>query len=104
MLIGSIPCAYSKGKYANLISELLAKQNVMNASNLKDSTVSNESCILSNLILFDRDEDYVSVFLSQLNYVGILDETFSIKSGKLLILFLSLFRSLDFNILFMHYS
>ncbi len=75
-LIGLIPCAYSKGKYADLISQLLTKLNIMS----RNSSVDN--CIISNVILMDRDEDYVSVLLSQLNYVGILDETFSIKSGN----------------------
>lgn len=34
-----------------------------------------------DLLVFDREEDYASLFLSQLNYSGIVDETFNIKSG-----------------------
>ncbi len=79
-LIGLIPCAYSKGKYADLISQLLNKFNVMSQNSSVDFSADNS--MISNVILMDRDEDYVSVLLSQLNYIGILDETFSIKSGN----------------------
>lgn len=37
----------------------------------------------TDLYLIDRDSDYASVLLSQLNYEGILDETFSICCNKL---------------------
>jgi hypothetical protein len=42
------------------------------------------SCI-TDLIAVDRDVDFVSLLLSQLNYEGVLDETFGIENGMLLI-------------------
>lgn len=76
-LIGPFGSAYAKGKYSNLVSDLLTRSQTKCEEN---PIISNG--MISNLILVDRDEDYVSLMLSQLNYVGVIDETFSIKSGK----------------------
>ena len=87
-LIGRIPNAYSKGDFANIVSDMLFKANT--SSNSNHSLISNEESIISNLIIFDRSEDYVSVLLSQLNYIGVIDEMFSIKSGKIIKIFIVL--------------
>lgn len=52
----------------------------MNAMFNDDATKSFES-VVSDLMIFDRDTDYASALLSQLNYEGLLDEAFGIKHG-----------------------
>ena len=79
-LIGLIPSAYTKGKNADLVSQLISSQRVTDHSSKDNTIVSNG--IISDLIIVDRDEDYVSLLLSQLNYSGIIDEMFSIKCGE----------------------
>lgn len=37
---------------------------------------------IGNVIMIDRDVDYTSVLLSQLNYEGLLDETFGLTCSK----------------------
>lgn len=34
---------------------------------------------ISNMLIVDRDIDYISTLISQLNYEGLLDETFGIE-------------------------
>lgn len=83
-LIGRIPTAHIKGKNAGLVSQLLTysqKAETQRVTGTKTNTIVSNG-IISDLILVDRDEDYVSVLLSQVNYMGIIDEIFNIKSGK----------------------
>ena len=69
---------FSKGKASELICDNLHKMNAL--SGWSTESPKNEMDI--DLIAIDREEDFVSLFLSQLNYSGILDETFTIKCGK----------------------
>ncbi|CAG2176449.1 unnamed protein product [Oppiella nova] len=62
-LVGLIPRAYIKGKYATIVSDYLTQTSSESANSLSTG-------FISDLILVDRDEDYVSVLMSQLNYMG----------------------------------
>lgn len=76
-LIGFINFTLIKGRASEFICDNLQKLNVLSGlvekSNLGD--------YVTDLLVVDREEDYISLFLSQLNYSGILDETFPIKCG-----------------------
>lgn len=52
----------------------------MNETLNSDSQSSSQS--YDHLILVDRDIDYYTLLLSPLNYIGLLDETFSVKCCK----------------------
>ena len=56
------------------MSRMIKTNNIANA---------HSESVISDLILIDRDVDYASVLLSQLNYEGLLDEVFEVKSGKM---------------------
>lgn len=77
-LIGPINLIFAKGRASEFICDNVQKLSAL--SGLVGQESDSEHVI--DLIVFDREEDYASLFLSQLNYSGILDETFSIKCGK----------------------
>ncbi|XP_054159287.1 vacuolar protein sorting-associated protein 33B-like [Oppia nitens] len=77
-LIGRIPRAYTKGKYADIVADYLLQQS----ANKTEESLSIGNSLFTDLILVDRDEDYVSLLLSQLTYMGVMDEMFGIKNGK----------------------
>ncbi|PRD23355.1 UNVERIFIED_CONTAM: Vacuolar protein sorting-associated protein 33B [Trichonephila clavipes] len=54
--------------------------DLMNLILKESSSHSGGSDRISHLIILDRDIDYISVFLSQLTYEGMLDEFFGINS------------------------
>lgn len=102
-LSGNIIDVHGQGKLAAIIADKLDQANlsrpyipkprvdqVSNHSNDRDGLRFDESHIeeeqyppFTDLYLIDRDSDYASVLLSQLNYEGILDETFNICCNKL---------------------
>jgi len=76
-LIGFANLIFSKGRASEFICDNV--QKLAAYSGHVNQAIENENMI--DLIVVDREEDYASLFLSQLNYSGILDETFSIKCG-----------------------
>lgn len=100
VLSGNIIDIHGQGKCSEIVAKKLDEVNlkyghVMNKStnsmsqirrnidelNFKEHENSNPS--FTDIYLFDRDTDYASVLLSQMNYEGILDESFNICCNKL---------------------
>ncbi|GFR34058.1 vacuolar protein sorting-associated protein 33B, partial [Trichonephila clavata] len=77
-ICGPIPKILGHGKCSKMVIDL------MNLILKESSSHSGGSDRISHLIILDRDIDYVSVFLSQLTYEGMLDEFFGINSGRIL--------------------
>lgn len=77
-LIGLSNVVLYKGRASEFVCDNLKRLNVL--SGMIDQENQNDMHI--DLFVFDREEDYASLMLSQLNYSGILDETFTIKCGK----------------------
>ncbi|GFT08994.1 vacuolar protein sorting-associated protein 33B [Nephila pilipes] len=77
-ICGPIPKIFGHGRCSKMVVDL------MNLIMKESSSPSGGSDRISHLIILDRDIDYVSVFLSQLTYEGMLDEFFGINSGRIL--------------------
>ncbi|CAL1291244.1 unnamed protein product [Larinioides sclopetarius] len=77
-ICGPLPKIFGQGKCAKMVIDLM--NLIMKETNF-DSGGSDK---LSHLVILDRDIDYVSVFLSQLTYEGMLDEFFGINSGRII--------------------
>lgn len=85
-LIGNINLIFAKGRASEFICDHFQKLNALSGLvgpvNSGGGIGGNGDETAIDLLVFDREEDYASLFLSQLNYSGIVDETFNIKSGK----------------------
>ncbi|KAH7643688.1 vacuolar protein-sorting protein-like protein [Dermatophagoides farinae] len=77
-LFGHMNLVITKGRASEFICNNLQKLNAFSGV-IDDSS---RDCLI-DLFVFDREEDYVALLLSQLNYSGIIDETFSINCGKI---------------------
>lgn len=77
-LFGIANVVLHKGRSSEIICENLQKLNIL--SGLIEP---NQNGYVFDMFVIDREEDYPSLLLSQLNYSGILDETFTIKCGKI---------------------
>ncbi|XP_060062741.1 vacuolar protein sorting-associated protein 33B-like [Ylistrum balloti] len=75
-LIGMIPNVYCIGRGSKMVYELM---NSILGEKLAGTDYSRNE--IGNLILIDRDVDYVTPLCSQLTYEGLLDEAFGINSG-----------------------
>lgn len=73
---------FSKGRASEMICDNLHKLNALSGWAAAAGEATGRSQTDIDLIAIDREEDYVSLLLSQLNYSGILDETFAIRAGK----------------------
>lgn len=102
-LSGNIVEVHGQGKLAKIVADKLDQVNLTRPyipkpradkvsihSNDRDGLRFDESHIdeenfppFTDLYLIDRNSDYASTLLSQLNYEGILDETFNICCNKL---------------------
>lgn len=106
-LSGHISDVYGQGKLAKIIADKLDQANLSsnirkrNSSQELSNAKSNEferlkfddrnhstnneenSTSFTDLYIIDRDCDFASILLSQLNYEGILDETFKVCCNKL---------------------
>lgn len=78
-LVGNINFIFAKGRASEFICDHFQKLSAL--SGLVGAANNNGDEYAIDLLVFDREEDYASLFLSQLNYSGILDESFNIKSG-----------------------
>lgn len=77
-LSGPMNLVISKGRASEFICNNLQKLNAFSRV-IDDSP---RDCLI-DLFVFDREEDYATLMLSQLNYSGIIDETFGINCGKI---------------------
>ena len=77
-LFGPMNLVITKGRASEFICNSLQKLNAFSGI-IEDSP---RDCFI-DLFVFDREEDYVALLLSQLNYSGIIDETFEINCGKI---------------------
>lgn len=91
-ILGPLNLIVSKGRASELICNHLQKLNVF--SGLIECSNSSEDYII-DLFVIDREEDYVSALLSQINYSGIIDETFGIECG--ILRFLKIFQLQKFK-------
>lgn len=105
-LSGNIFEVYGQGSYAKMVADKLDQVNLLGGvkpSGLFDSTTTNhvedfdnlnfkpnktndeddQKSSFTEIYLIDRDCDYASLLLSQLNYEGFLDESFNISCNKL---------------------
>ncbi|KAJ6221161.1 hypothetical protein RDWZM_006973 [Blomia tropicalis] len=83
-LIGPVNLLFGKGRASEFICDYLMKMNALNGLIMTtNQDQANAEDYLFDLLIVDREEDYASLFLSQLNYCGILDETFPIRCGKI---------------------
>lgn len=104
ILSGNIYDVHGQGNFAKIVADKLDRANLSKAPEKKtvpghslytnsndyrkyDTQQANEEeeqgSAFTDLYLFDRDCDFAAVLLSQLNYEGILDETFSICCNRL---------------------
>lgn len=101
LLSGQIVDVHGQGRYSENVARKLDESNLkyghmvkkksdspqvdMNRLQFSDENhnKSNSAPSFTDIYLFDRDTDYASVLLSQLNYEGILDESFNICCNKL---------------------
>lgn len=84
-LTGITSSIVGQGKFAKDIIHLL--ECLTGEESHQEQPKSREKCnasssLLTDLLIVDRDVDMVSVLLSQLNYEGVLDETYGIECGK----------------------
>lgn len=90
-ICGQIPQILGQGPYAKIVADRVVRKSVANTSNGDSFNNAKEDvpCLGDNnpsfthLFLFDRDCDYASILLSQINYEGILDESFNICCNKI---------------------
>lgn len=75
-LIGMIPNVYCIGRGSKMVYDLM---NSILGEKLAGTDYSRNE--IGNLILIDRDVDFVTPLCSQLTYEGLLDEAFGINSG-----------------------
>ena len=75
------PIPYVTGQGSICQSVLNLMETLIKEDSPFDSTESTPT--ISHMICMDRNVDMISLFLSQLNYEGLLDEEFGISSGKL---------------------
>ncbi|XP_063433464.1 vacuolar protein sorting-associated protein 33B-like [Mytilus trossulus] len=75
-LCGIIPNVYGIGKGSKMVNDLM--KNILGE---KLSGPDYSKCDIGNLILIDRDVDFVTPLCSQLTYEGLLDDTFGISCG-----------------------
>lgn len=103
-LSGNIMDIHGQGKFAKIVADKLDRYNLTmpqaparkefesSRTLTKDfeglrfddaSTKESDRTSFTDLYIVDRDSDYASILLSQLNYEGILDEAFNICCNKL---------------------
>lgn len=89
-VVGKIPVIRGHGTISKTAIKLMKtlmseeeeeSQPVVQRPREKDGNTQEKS-VISNLVIIDRNIDYVSALLSQLNYEGLLDETFGINCSK----------------------
>ena len=69
-LIGPIRNIHAIGKYSKMCLKVMEQLNEE-----INETEFNDNVLIDNMLIIDRDVDYISALLSQLNYEGLLDET-----------------------------
>lgn len=75
---GVIPLFHGKGQYSKMVWEMVVRMK--EALGLYDSEMKNRGPF-SEIILFDRNCDWVTPMCSQLTYEGMLDDVFKIENG-----------------------
>ena len=77
-LYGTVPLVHGKGHFAQMVWDLFLRlkelENVPAYGNVSDVGI-------NEVVLFDRQCDFVTPLCSQLTYEGILDDVFRIRSG-----------------------
>lgn len=81
LLSGNILEIHGLGRYAEKVSKKLDEFNLKHGHNFGPGHSVMSS--FTDIYLVDRDSDFASVLLSQINYEGILDESFNIRCNKL---------------------
>ncbi|KAL5004270.1 hypothetical protein ScPMuIL_017726 [Solemya velum] len=76
-MMGDFPNVYIVGRGAKMIFDLM---NTLIGERLTEPDYAHYE--IGNLLLIDRDVDFVTPLCSQLTYEGLLDDTFGIHSGK----------------------
>ena len=71
-LIGPVRNVHAIGKYSKMCLKVLEQLNNQEATN---NDAEFNDVLIDNMLIIDRDVDYISTLLSQLNYEGLLDET-----------------------------
>ena len=80
-IYGSIPVFFWKGNYAKMVWQLFLQLK----KNTHYSSLHTNGPGISELIILDRECDFVTPLCSQLTYEGILDDVLHIQSGHVLI-------------------
>lgn len=68
-LIGPIRNIHAIGKYSKMCLKVLEQLN----QEISETNEFNDNVLIDNMLIIDRDVDYISTLLSQLNYEGLLD-------------------------------
>lgn len=83
-LVGSIRCVHAIGRCSKMVLKMLGRQEKEEkAAGLSRPPSASDEMLIDNMLIVDRDLDYLSTLLSQLNYEGLLDETFGIETCNL---------------------
>ena len=73
-IAGQVPRIFGQGEVSKEVLELYEYLSA-------EEVTSKKEAVITDLVVVDRDVDFVSLLLSQLNYEGVLDETFGIDCG-----------------------
>lgn len=90
---GQIPVIRSQGSVSKAVIKLMKALEsegegefpdlgISSKPRMGERALSTKQSTVGNMIMIDRDVDYTSVLLSQLNYEGLLDETFGLTCSK----------------------
>ncbi len=74
-LYGIIPNVYGKGKCAKIVADQMFRMRRELGPNEEPQITPK----VDNLILIDRNVDYITPMMTQLTYEGLIDENFGIK-------------------------
>lgn len=79
-LVGQVRQMHAIGKGSKKLLKMLSRfeQERPNVNETSSAGANNES-LIDNMLIVDRDIDFVATLISQLNYEGLLDETFGIE-------------------------
>jgi hypothetical protein len=83
VLVGNIRQMHAIGKCSKKLLKIISRMEKDEEFDFNRQSNANEH-LIDNMLIVDRDIDFVATLISQLNYEGLLDETFGIEVCKFL--------------------
>jgi len=86
--IGLFPRLTGKGDKAKILADMLLRMRQETMIDRRTALYGvGQSQTIENLIIIDRDTDFITPLLTQLTYEGLIDEKFGIKNSMDMSLF-----------------